>query len=93
MSKEDYETKGRYLEAVEQFKDAQKQRDEKVRQMQRVLSPITNIMGATYGIDGTFAHLSKEAIELDAQMREWACKANIEAETLGKHPIEIRESL
>lgn len=86
-----HETIGRHIEAIELFEDAKKKRDDKVREMQRVLSPITDIMGATYGLDGTLAHLAKEAVELDAKMREWACEANADAKTLGKHPIEIKE--
>jgi len=93
MSEQDYIAKGRYAEAVEEFERVKALRDAKVRQIQRVLHPITDIMGATYGIDAALVHLAKEAAELDVQMREWASKANMEAKTLGKETIEIRESL
>ncbi len=93
MSEADYIAKGRYAEAVEQFETTKSQRDKKVQQIQRVLHPITDIMGATYGLDASLSHLAKEAVELDVQMREWAGKANIEAKTLGTQTLEIRESL
>ena len=91
MSEKDYEALGRYAEATERFEQAHKARDGKAREMERLLHPLTHIAGATYGLPATLLHIAKEASELDAQMREWAAKANLEAHKLGKATIDIKE--